>query len=189
MKKYKNPVSIYLVFEKINPIFYTSEVLKPNHYICVVNKNWLYPIASFLKGDVFFNFSSLTEMSCIDTVKYSQIIPNINIKNNSERLLTYFIYYSYFNKIRITFMYLTGFKSKISSIEKKFKNANWLEREVSEMYGLNFFFKKDTRTLLLDYSKNDHPLLKEFPSEGYSELYYDFFDTQLHYMESEPVEL
>jgi len=57
------------------------------------------------------------------------------------------------------------------------------------MYGLNFFFKKDTRTLLLDYSKNDHPMLKEFPSEGYGELYYDFFDAQLHYMESEPVEL
>ncbi len=189
MKKYKNPLVLFLVFEKLTPMFYTSEVLKPNHYICVINSKWFYSINNFIKKDVFFNFSTLIEMSAIDTYKYTQIIPNLNIKTVSRRLLVYYIYYCYFNKIRLTLSYMSGLNIKQPSIEKVFKNANWLEREASEMYGLNFFFKKDTRTLLLDYSKNEHPMLKEYPSEGYGELYYDFFDTQLHYMESEPVEI
>lgn len=189
MNKYKNPLILFLIFEKINTIFFTSEVLKPNHYVCLIPSKWFYSINLILKKELFFNFSSLIEMSTIDTLKYSYILPNNIGKTTNNRLLTYYSYYSYFNKIRVTLMYFNNFNSSNSSIEKLFKNANWLEREASEMYGLNFFFKKDTRTLLLDYSKNEHPMLKEYPSEGYGELYYDFFDTQLHYLESEPVEL
>jgi NADH dehydrogenase (ubiquinone) Fe-S protein 3 len=189
MKKYKSPLSLFVVFEKLNPIFFTSEVLKPNHYICFINSKWFYAINIFLKKDVFYNFSSLIEMSAIDTYKYTQLIPSLSIKSSSNRLLVYYLYYCYFTKIKLTLAYLTNLNRNQSSVEKLFKNANWLEREASEMYGVSFFFKKDTRSLLLDYSKNEHPMLKEYPSEGYAELYYDFFDSQLHYMEAEPVEL
>jgi NADH:ubiquinone oxidoreductase subunit C len=57
------------------------------------------------------------------------------------------------------------------------------------MYGFFFFNKKDSRKLLLDYSKKEYPLLKDFPCEGYSDIYYNFFDFQINYIQNEVVEL
>jgi len=60
---------------------------------------------------------------------------------------------------------------------------------MSEMSGVNFVFKKDIRKLLLDYSKNENPLLKDFPVEGFSEIFYDFFEDQTIFLDSTVVEL
>ncbi len=57
------------------------------------------------------------------------------------------------------------------------------------MYGLYFFNKKDSRKLLLDYSKKENPLLKEFPCEGTSEIFYNFFDFQINFFNNQIVEL
>jgi NADH:ubiquinone oxidoreductase subunit C len=57
------------------------------------------------------------------------------------------------------------------------------------MYGINFIFKKDFRKLLLDYSKNENPMLKDFPCEGISDVYYNFFESQINYVQNEVVEL
>lgn len=57
------------------------------------------------------------------------------------------------------------------------------------MFGVMFYKKKDIRNLLLEYSKTEYPMLKEFPTEGYYDLYYNIFDDQLHYIESEFIEL
>jgi len=64
-----------------------------------------------------------------------------------------------------------------------------LEREVAEMFYIRFNFKKDTRPLLLDYSRNNAVLLKAYPVEGISELYYDYFDQQLNFIDSDHIEL
>jgi NADH dehydrogenase (ubiquinone) Fe-S protein 3 len=56
-----------------------------------------------------------------------------------------------------------------------------MEREVSEMYGLSYDNKKDVRSLLLDYSRNEFPMLKDFPTEGYNDIYYNFFENKLKY--------
>jgi NADH:ubiquinone oxidoreductase subunit C len=57
------------------------------------------------------------------------------------------------------------------------------------MFCLNFSSKGDIRNILLDYSRSEYPMLKEFPSEGFFDVYYDFFDDQLNFVESEFVEL
>jgi NADH-quinone oxidoreductase subunit C len=125
-------------------------------------------------------------MSAIDTLKYSSFFSeNELIKKN--RFMLYNIYYTYFFKVRLTI--LTSVSNKIQSIENLFKNANWLEREVSEMYGIQFLNKKDTRSLLLDYSKNEFPMLKDFPTEGISDIYYNFFENKLVYVKNELIEL
>lgn len=49
------------------------------------------------------------------------------------------------------------------------------------MFSIIYQNKLDSRTLLLDYSKKEHPLLKTFQSEGNFELYYDFIDQTLYY--------
>lgn len=57
------------------------------------------------------------------------------------------------------------------------------------MYGLLFFFKTDSRKLLLDYSKIEHPLLKDFPSEGLQDVFYDLLDNQVRIVGNETTEL
>lgn len=190
-KKYKFPLHLFLVFEKINVGVFTSEVLPANHYVCVINSNWYYGLNNLIRKDVYMQFSSLIEMSAIDTLKYSEIIPDTSLNLKKNRLLMYNIYYCYYNKIRLSFFcsYNIKHSKKVQSIENLYKNANWVEREVSEMFSIAFTFKKDIRSLLLDYSKNEYPMLKDFPTEGFNELYYDFFDQNLHYINSEHVEL
>jgi NADH:ubiquinone oxidoreductase subunit C len=60
-----------------------------------------------------------------------------------------------------------------TTVEDLFYNANWAEREVSEMSGLFFSSKNDTRNLLMPYGEFFHPLKKVSPSIGLFELYYD----------------
>ena len=80
-------------------------------------------------------------------------------------------------------------KSQIPYIDRLYKNANWFERETSEMFGVNYYNKKDVRKLLLDYSKIENPLLKDFPTEGYSEVFYDFFESQVVFLNNDSIEL
>jgi NADH:ubiquinone oxidoreductase subunit C len=183
--KYRFPLNLLVVFEKMNAIVYTTEKMTPNHYVIFVENKWVQPLNFFLKNELFYNNSTLNEMSAIDTVKYNSIFPEIDfLKKN--RVLLYSVYYTYFAKIRLTVV-TTG--DKINSIDKIFKNANWLEREVSEMYKVQFIGKQDSRPLLLDYSKNEFPMLKDFPTEGVNDIYYNFFENKLSFVKNEFIEL
>jgi NADH:ubiquinone oxidoreductase subunit C len=57
------------------------------------------------------------------------------------------------------------------------------------MYGIKYKNKHDNRSLLLDYSRNEYPMLKDFPTEGYQEIYFDFFENKLQYVRNEFIEL
>jgi NADH:ubiquinone oxidoreductase subunit C len=57
------------------------------------------------------------------------------------------------------------------------------------MYGFFFSLKKDGRKLLLDYSKIENPLIKDFPSEGFYNVFYNFFFNQVTTIKNEVVEL
>jgi NADH:ubiquinone oxidoreductase subunit C len=57
------------------------------------------------------------------------------------------------------------------------------------MFKLSFFNKIDTRRLLLDYSKQENPLLKDYPCEGFNDVFYSFFDDQVICNNSTAVEL
>jgi NADH:ubiquinone oxidoreductase subunit C len=57
------------------------------------------------------------------------------------------------------------------------------------MYCINYLNKNDNRSLLLDYSKNEYPMLKDFPSEGYNEIYFNIFENKINYIANEFIEL
>jgi NADH:ubiquinone oxidoreductase subunit C len=57
------------------------------------------------------------------------------------------------------------------------------------MFNITFSFKKDSRKLLLDYSKNEAPMLKDFNSDGLSDVFYNFFEDQVTFCNNEVVEL
>nr|YP_009092476.1 NADH dehydrogenase subunit 9 [Cyanoptyche gloeocystis]AIM52062.1 NADH dehydrogenase subunit 9 [Cyanoptyche gloeocystis] len=90
-----------------------------------------------------------------------------------------------FNK-RIILKILSNEKTPIPSATTIFSNANWLEREVWDMFGIFFFNHSDLRRLLTDYGFEGHPLKKDFPLSGYTEVRYDETKKQVI---SEPIEV
>ena len=60
-----------------------------------------------------------------------------------------------------------------STVAELYTNAGWLEREVAELHGLQFTFKKDLRNLMLQYGDTSTPMKKVFPSIGFRETSYD----------------
>lgn len=57
----------------------------------------------------------------------------------------------------------------------------WVEREISEMFGIQFEDKKDNRRLLLDFSYIGNPMLKSHPVTGFIEVYYNAFKQWIEY--------
>ena len=74
----------------------------------------------------------------------------------------------------------------IPSVTSIYPNANWAEREVWDMNGVFFYNHPDLRRILTDYGFQGHPLRKDFPLSGYSEVRYD---EQLKRVIQEPLEL
>jgi NADH-quinone oxidoreductase subunit C len=65
------------------------------------------------------------------------------------------------------------FGNFVNSVAEVFPNANWLEREVSELHGVSFTGKKHLRNLMLQYGDTTVPFQKSSPSIGYKEVSYD----------------
>ena len=61
----------------------------------------------------------------------------------------------------------------IPSITKIFPSANWMEREIYDMYGISFKDHPDLRKILTDYGFKGHPLRKDFHLTGHTEVRYD----------------
>jgi len=63
--------------------------------------------------------------------------------------------------------------NSLESITELFPAANWLEREIAELFGLCFMGKKDLRNLMLQYGDSTAPFQKLFPTVGLKEMVYD----------------
>ena len=77
-------------------------------------------------------------------------------------------------------------EDSVPSIAGIFSSANWLEREVWDMYGVYFAGHPDLRRILTDYGFQGHPMRKDFPLSGFVECRYDASKKRVV---TEPVEL
>ncbi len=74
-----------------------------------------------------------------------------------------------------------GEQECVPSVCTVFKAANWFEREAWDLVGIPFEGHPDMRRILTDYGFEGHPLRKDFPVMGYSELRYDVVEGRVVY--------
>jgi NADH-quinone oxidoreductase subunit C len=77
------------------------------------------------------------------------------------------------NNKRIRIKVLADTETLVPSISDVFGVAGWYEREIWDMYGVYFAKHKDLRRIITDYGFEGHPLRKDFPLTGFTEVRYD----------------
>ncbi len=139
-----------------------------------VNENDLTEIVQFLKSNEKCKFKQLIDIAGVD------------YPDNEKRFQLVYLFLSHENNIRIKLSIKFEIDQVINSITKIFPSANWMEREVFDMYGIRFKNHPDLRRILTDYGFKGHPLRKDFPLTGFNEVRYSEKDKKVIY---EPVKL
>ena len=134
----------------------------------------LVPIILFLKSNKDTKFRQLID---ITTVDYPE---------KSKRFRMVYLLLSHQFNQRVLISYLINENEVIPSLSKIFPAANWMEREVFDMYGVKFKDHPDVRRILTDYGFEGHPLRKDFPLTGHNEVRYSEEQKKVIY---EPVKL
>jgi len=120
--------------------------------------------------------------------KFRQLIDitAVDYPENQKRFKLVYLLLSHEINQRIILTYSINENQQISSLTKIFPSANWMEREIFDMYGIKFSDHPDLRRILTDYGFKGHPLRKDFPLTGYNEVRYSEDQKKVIY---EPVKL
>ena len=123
-----------------------------------------------------------------ESCKFKQLIDIVgaDYPENEKRFELIYLFLSHENNLRIKLLIKFEINHAINSITKIFPSANWMEREVFDMYGIKFKNHPDLRRILTDYGFKGHPLRKDFPLTGFNEVRYSEKDKKVIY---EPVKL
>jgi len=113
-------------------------------------------------------------------------ITAVDFPNDENRFLVVYNLLSVSKNIRIKVKVRVSENFSLSSICDIFPCANWYEREVWDLFGIRFNGHPDLRRILTDYDFQGHPLRKDFPLTGFTQVRYD---DELSRVISEPVKL
>ena len=107
-----------------------------------------------------------------DSCKFRQLIDiaGVDYPENEKRFQLVYLFLSHEKNVRIKLLIKFDSNQTIPSITKIFPSANWMEREVFDMYGVVFKNHPDLRRILTDYGFEGHPLRKDFPLTGHNEV-------------------
>jgi NADH-quinone oxidoreductase subunit C len=97
----------------------------------------------------------------------------IDYPSKENRFEVVYLFLSHENNFRISIKMKIKDGEKIPTLTNIYPSANWLEREVFDMNGIEFEGHPDPRRILTDYNFKGHPLRKDFPLTGYEEVRYD----------------
>ena len=150
-----------------------SKILHNQLYLSINSEDLLDVILMF-KTNKNIKFKQLIDITAVDY-----------LENQKRFKIVYLLLSHEFNQ-RIILNYFISENEKISSLTKIFPSANWMEREVFDMYGIKFNDHPDMRRILTDYGFEGHPLRKDFPLTGHNEVRYSEDEKKVIY---EPVKL
>ena len=139
-----------------------------------VEENDILDVVQFLKSNENCKFKQLIDIAGVD------------YPENEKRFELVYLLLSHENNLRIKVLIKFQINQSIFSLTKIFPSANWMEREVFDMYGIKFKNHPDLRRILTDYGFKGHPLRKDFPLTGFNEVRYSEKDKKVIY---EPVKL
>ena len=125
-----------------------------------INKENLIDVTLFLKTNKDTKFRQLIDITAVDYPEELQRFKMVYLLLSHE-----------FNQ-RIIISYYINENEVINSLTSIYPGANWMEREVFDMYGINFKDHPDLRRILTDYGFEGHPLRKDFPLTGHKEVRY-----------------
>ena len=131
-------------------------------------------LVEFLKNDPTCKFSTLIDITAVD------------YPERDKRFDVVYHFLSMYQNHRIRLRVAVREEDMLPSITEVHPSANWYEREVFDMFGLLFTGHPDLRRILTDYGFRGHPLRKDFPTTGYTEVRYDEVEKRVVY---EPVSL
>jgi len=150
-----------------------SEIVH-NQLIVTVARSAILRVLKYLRDEPSLQFNLLADICGVD---YPECPERFVIVYNLLSLP--------FNR-RIRIKITTDEETPVLSATALFSVANWLEREIWDMFGVMFLEHPDLRRLLSDYGFEGHPLRKDFPLSGYVECRYDEEKKRVVY---EPVKL
>jgi len=131
-------------------------------------------LIEFLKAEPTCRFSTLVDITAVD------------YPERAKRFDVVYHLLSMYQNQRIRLRVAIREEDMVPSITDVHPSANWFEREVFDMFGILFSGHPDLRRILTDYGFRGHPLRKDFPTTGYTEVRYDEVQKRVVY---EPVSL
>jgi len=156
----------------------TSKIKKTtivfNELLIETNVNDLIQVIIFLKSYDKLKFKQLIDIAAVD------------YPEEEKRFKLVYLLLSHEMNKRIKVSINFEIEKKIPTITKVYPSANWMEREVFDMYGIEFVDHPDLRRILTDYNFEGHPLRKDFPLTGFNEVRYSEKEKKVIY---EPVKL
>ena len=139
-----------------------------------INSEDLIDVTLFIKSNENTKFRQLIDVTVVD------------YPENTQRFKVVYLFLSHEFNQRIILSYLISENEVIPSLTSIYPAANWMEREVFDMYGVKFKDHPDLRRILTDYGFEGHPLRKDFPLTGHTEVRYSEEQKKVI---SEPVKL
>ncbi|MDH5454176.1 MAG: NADH-quinone oxidoreductase subunit C, partial [Paracoccaceae bacterium] len=121
----------------------------------------LVDFVEFLRADRNCRFSTLVDITAVD------------YPERAQRFDVVYHFLSMYQNQRIRLRVAASEEDMVPSIIDVHPTANWFEREVFDMFGILFSGHPDLRRILTDYGFRGHPLRKDFPTTGYTEVRYD----------------
>jgi len=150
-----------------------SKIMHEQLYLSIDNEDLL-DVILFLKTNEDTKFKQLIDITAVD------------YPENLKRFKMVYLFLSHQFNQRIIISSLINENEVVPSLTKIFPSANWMEREVFDMYGVKFKDHPDLRRILTDYGFEGHPLRKDFPLTGHNEVRYSEDEKKVIY---EPVKL
>ena len=158
---------------ELNTKINDSKILHGQLYLSIDNED-LPDVVLFIKTNKDTKFKQLIDITAVD------------YPENSKRFKMVYLFLSHQFNQRIIISSLINENEVVPSLTKIFPSANWMEREVFDMYGVKFKDHPDLRRILTDYGFDGHPLRKDFPLTGHNEVRYSEDEKKVIY---EPVKL